>query len=333
MAFTFGFYNSLNHDRKYNAIQMGQIFDGIIYDGVYSTVGKCFVVRATELEQTVVVGTGRAWFDHTWNYNDSDMVLEAPQSDILMNRIDAVVIDVWSDESRRSNEIKWVMGTPSSNPSKPVLLKQLGHSQYPLAYVLRRAGVETISQADITSTIGTTECPFVTGPLEHVTIDNLLLQWEAQWDDYYNAQVADMDATSELWKQQWNEFYALYTEQMESTKEEWDDQWATWFDTYTETNSATLQAWMTEQKEIILAWFDELQDILDENTAVNLANEILALKKRADKLEAFDHVLSNEFAVYNPIDDSDDDPILDENDKPIEGRIIFEIKRGGELCV
>lgn len=326
MAFTFGFYNSLNHDRKYNAIQMGQIFDGIIYDGVYSTVGNCFVVRATELERTVIVGSGRAWFDHTWNYNDSDMVLEAPQSDILMNRIDAVVLDVNYAEISRTNNIMWVIGTPATNPVKPTLIKQLGHNQYPLAYVLRRSNVETISQADITNTIGTEECPFVTGPLEHITIDNLILQWGAQWDDYYNAQVEDMAEANTLWKQQWEEFYELYTTQMNETEQEWKTQWANWFNDYTTSNSEAFQTWMEEQKENILIWFEQLQAILDENVAVSLANAILALQKRATDLEKFDKILSTEYAVYHPIDDEDDEPILDDSGNTIDGRIIFEIK-------
>lgn len=326
MAFTFGFYNSSNHDRKYNAIQMGQIFDGIIYDGVYSTVGNCFVVRATELERTVVVGSGRAWFDHTWNYNDSDMVLEAPQSDILMSRIDAIVIDVWSDEVSRTNSIKWVMGTPGTNAARPTLIKQLGHNQYPLAYVLRRPNIETISQADITNMIGTSECPFVTGPLEHITIDNLLLQWEAQWNEYYAEKVQDMDATSELWKQQWTEFYALYTSEMEETENTWKTQWATWFNEYTTSNSESFQAWMESQKESILNWFNNLQVILDENAAVNLAEAILALQKRTSKLESFNNTLSTEYSIYHSIEDDSGDPIIDESDDPIEGRIIFEIK-------
>lgn len=38
MAFTFGFYNSLNGDRKYNAEQVSSIFDGLISDGVYDTM-------------------------------------------------------------------------------------------------------------------------------------------------------------------------------------------------------------------------------------------------------------------------------------------------------
>ena len=57
MALTYGFYNSINHDRRYNATQMSQLFDGIINDGVFANIGTAMVVTAgTGL--TVTVGLG-----------------------------------------------------------------------------------------------------------------------------------------------------------------------------------------------------------------------------------------------------------------------------------
>ena len=40
MAFSYGFYNAVDHDRRYDAVQMSQIFDGIISDVVYATYKK-----------------------------------------------------------------------------------------------------------------------------------------------------------------------------------------------------------------------------------------------------------------------------------------------------
>ena len=48
MAVTYGFYDSTGGDRKYNAEQMGSIFDGIISDGFYSNIGN--MVGATDLK-------------------------------------------------------------------------------------------------------------------------------------------------------------------------------------------------------------------------------------------------------------------------------------------
>ena len=38
MSFKYGFYNSVNGDRRYDAVDFGRIFDGVINDGVFGTV-------------------------------------------------------------------------------------------------------------------------------------------------------------------------------------------------------------------------------------------------------------------------------------------------------
>ena len=45
MSVTSGFFNSFNHDRRYNAEQMSAIFDGIINDGVFANIGTAFAVQ------------------------------------------------------------------------------------------------------------------------------------------------------------------------------------------------------------------------------------------------------------------------------------------------
>lgn len=54
MAVTSGFFNSSNHDRVYNNIQMGQIFDGIINDGVLPNFEDHLVVKSGSGMQVIV---------------------------------------------------------------------------------------------------------------------------------------------------------------------------------------------------------------------------------------------------------------------------------------
>ena len=129
MSVTYGFYNSLNGDRKYDAIQMSSIFDGIILDGIFMHVGQKFIVEA-DGSMVVRVGTGRAWFNHTWTLNDSILLLTVDDSEVLLNRIDAVVIDV--NAETRVNQIMVVKGTPATEAVKPTLIKENLHWQYPL---------------------------------------------------------------------------------------------------------------------------------------------------------------------------------------------------------
>ena len=93
MAVTYGFYDSTGGDRKYNALQMGSIFDGIISDGVYSNIGNLFQVRASSpLSMIIQVDTGRAWLNHTWTLNDSILNLTVGAANASLQRIDTVVI-------------------------------------------------------------------------------------------------------------------------------------------------------------------------------------------------------------------------------------------------
>lgn len=196
MAFTCGFYNNLNNDPKYryNAEQLSSIFDGIISDGMYANYKKAMVVRSSTYANEVIVQPGRAWLMHTWSYNDADLPITAPESELVLDRVDALVIDVNTTPEVRWNEIKWVTGTPSSrDPQRPTLINEQFHKQYPLCYVYRAAGTTTISQENITNMIGTSAFPFVTGLLETIDTDELIVQWEAQFTAWMDRVTDEFD--------------------------------------------------------------------------------------------------------------------------------------------
>lgn len=192
MSVTCGFYNSLNGDRKYNAIQMGRIFDGLISDGVFATVGNALIVKAAN-GNTVNVDTGKAWFNHTWTVNDAILPLELPEADILLDRIDAVVLEVNASSMVRQNTIKFLKGTASSTPVRPSLENSEEVHQYPLCYIYRKYGATAITQADITPMVGSTETPFVTALLQTVSLDVLLGKWQDELNQFVDNQTQEID--------------------------------------------------------------------------------------------------------------------------------------------
>jgi len=184
MTVTYGFYDSLAGDRTYNALQFSSLLDSIINDGVFISIGQALaIVDGTGLQ--VRAGIGRAWFDHTWTYNDAILNLVITEPHAVINRIDTVVLETNSDPGVRANTIKVIAGTPASSPVPPTLIHTATIHQYPLADVDVEAQATEINQSDITNRIGTSDCPFVTGILESIDIDFLFAQWQDDFDTWF----------------------------------------------------------------------------------------------------------------------------------------------------
>lgn len=247
---TYGFYDSLNHDRKYNATQMSSIFDGIILDGIFMTIGNCLRVTA-DSDMMIFVGTGRAWFNHTWTLNDSILPLQVPQSELLLDRIDAVVLEVNSDQAVRKNSIKIVKGKPSSKPARPTMVNTVSVHQHPLAFISVKKNVTTIRQADITNMVGTSTTPYVTGPLKTINADALLAQWQDQWLRFFEEQSKDMEDTNNFWKQQWATWFKAQTTQIQNSYLNWEKQWNDWYAKQTQDMTQTNEYW----KNLWKNWF------------------------------------------------------------------------------
>lgn len=199
MSVTSGFFDSLNGDRRYSAGQFSALFDNLITDGVFANVGTAFQVTASG-DNMVTVGIGRAWFNSVWLYNDALLPMVAQDPEVLLNRIDAIVIEVNHNEAVRQASIRWVYGSPSSNPVRPTLTNTDTVHQYPLVYVYRKAGDSTVIQADITNMIGTSSCPYVTGILETQNIDKVVAQWESQFYTWFDGLETSLsgDVTANL---------------------------------------------------------------------------------------------------------------------------------------
>lgn len=186
MAVSFGFYDSLNGDRKYTAVQFSYLFNSLIKDGIFMHVGEHLNVKEGTGMQ-VNVGSGFAWFNSTWTRNDADYPIDISISDLLQVRIDAIVLEVDETVSSRTNSIKVITGTPASDPQKPTLTNTNDIHQYPLAYVTVGVGVTSITQANIENCIGTDPCPFVTGVLDTIDATTLIAQWEAQFNEWFES--------------------------------------------------------------------------------------------------------------------------------------------------
>lgn len=254
MSVSSGFFNSLNGDRKYNAAQMSAIFDGLIIDGVFASIGTAFAVKAAG-GLTVNVGIGKAWFDHTWTVNDSILPMTAPEAEVLLDRIDAVVLEVNGTESVRENTIKFVKGNPSSAPSRPTLTNEGNVHQYPLCYIYRKYGTAVINQADITPMVGTESTPFVTGILQTISLDELLGKWQNELDRFTDARSQEVD---DWIAQEKSDFTAWFNKMKADLQQE----------------QTVLDQWIASEQADFLAWYNQMKDQLSGDVAGNLQLEI-----------------------------------------------------------
>ena len=254
MSVTYGFYNSIKGDRKYNALEMSSIFDGIIVDGVYMSIGDALNVKSSG-GMGITVGIGRAWFNHTWTLNDSLLPLTLANSDVLLNRIDAIVLEVNNNTEVRKNTIKILKGTSSSKPVKPTMTEGELLNQHPLAYISIPAGATSISQSNIENAVGTSACPYVTGVLKGMDIDKLVAQWGAQWAEWLSSNTDAWKAFMSDNTNEWKSFMA-------KNKNEW---------------SALINGNTSEFE----TWFEHMKDQLSEDAAGNLQLQVDNLNNAA----------------------------------------------------
>lgn len=195
MTVSSGFFNSVNHDRLYNAEQLSSIFDGIIIDGVYENYGKAFNVIAYEdANSTVIVDTGRAWFDHTWTLNDSQFSIKLDPPNEMLDRLDAIVIDVNLETATRANSIVYLKGSEATPEIPPEFINTEFHKQHPICYITRHAGPDApVKQEDIQYLVGTSVCPMVTGILESQNLENIILQLKSEFNTWWDGIKETLD--------------------------------------------------------------------------------------------------------------------------------------------
>lgn len=323
MSVTYGFYNSLNGDRKYDASAISSIFDGLIVDGVFASIGTAFAVKATT-GLTVNVGIGKAWFNHTWTLNDAILPIDVPEAEVLLNRIDAVVLEVNATEAVRANSIKVITGTPGSSPARPTLIKDGGVYQYPLCFINRKFGTSSVTQADIVNMVGSDETPFVTGLLRTISLNELLGQWEDEMNQFLddrkaivnawvNQQETDFTSWSDAqraafdtWRNNHETSFTNWSDVQKNAITQWTAQQKSAFDTWSDTQrteittwintlksdltaeQTVLDAWMASEQSDFLTWYNDIKGTLSGDVAGNLQLQLDKDALRQTLLTGFD---------------------------------------------
>ncbi len=198
MTITYGFFNSINGDRKYNAAQIGRYLQYIVGSGVFPYVSTSLQVLAND-GMTVEVQAGRAMLDHHYLDNDAPITLTLTAGG-TQDRVDAIIMYV--DMTERACGITIKEGTPAASPVPPAMTRTDVRKEYMLAKVRVAKLSSSITQSSITDTRpDSTVCGWVAGLINQVDTSTLFLQWQTAYEealaktqDYLAAQQAAWEA-------------------------------------------------------------------------------------------------------------------------------------------
>lgn len=197
MAWTYGFHNSVNGDRTYNADQMSSIFDGLITDGVYEAVGNKLAVQPNS-GMVIQIGTGRGWFNNRWVNNTSEYLITLESSDVLLNRYAAICVRGDNTDSVRATQPYVKYSDYASTPTKPNMTRTETVKEYCLGYVYIRAGATAITAADIEDTRNDTDlCGWVTGLIDQIDSNTLYTQFTALFNEWFSHLQDTLDENTE----------------------------------------------------------------------------------------------------------------------------------------
>ena len=250
---TSGFFNGKQNadstiDRKYDADDISSMFDGLITDGIFASIGGKFAcsIDTSAVDALVVkVDTGKAWLDKTWIINNTILTITLDPADSAKDRIDAIVIDIDKRDETRKNTIQYIPGTPSYDPKEPTLAtaKDSPHKQYALCWI--RVGHGITNSNDLKFHENGRVVNFITAPLSTIDSKTFLEGWDDDFQGLYDSQQAELvEALKTLGK------------------------------TSEERVNTELTEWKNGQQASFNTWFDALKATLSGNVAANLTTKL-----------------------------------------------------------
>lgn len=193
MTFRSGFWNSIDGDRTYSAEDMAIPFEGIITEGVFANWGDAFKVTVID-GSTITIGSGKAWLGKKWIQNDSVYQMPINVSDYASStepRTVVVCLDLKVEPYYRFAQfhIEEMRYYESYTDMLNVITdRNIGRNTMPLFAINFAAGDSSLQQSNITNLVGTSWCPYVTAPVQTVTVDDI----RGKWDASYNTLMKDI---------------------------------------------------------------------------------------------------------------------------------------------
>lgn len=158
MAKRFGFFNSINGDRKYLASDITSAFDIGITSGLKADREDNFQIVPHE-NMTVKMLPGGAMIYGHYLLDEEEELIELDMADGELNRIDRIVLRY--DKYERSVKTAVIKGTLALNPTAPAPLRTAEQFDLVLADIRVNAATTEITASNITDMRESDLCGFI----------------------------------------------------------------------------------------------------------------------------------------------------------------------------
>ena len=270
-------------DRAVTSEVLRQIYKRYFTNGVFGiSDSTCFQVSVATGGAGLSIAPGACQIQGATGYEENAVTLEITPNSSNLPRIDTVVARLNDNSDYRSIYFDILEGTPAVTPTAPALTQSDSIWELGLCNIARAANSSVITNSNITDTRAhSSRCGYVTA-IQQLDTASLYQQFQAYIQEVQDALDA-ADAT-------YNETAQNYLTTLETTG---DAQLADI------THAFNAYAAVTEEE--FNNWFASIRDILDEDVAGHLQNEIDEHEDRLALLEQM--VIQNQISA--PIDLND----------------------------
>lgn len=267
-------------DRAVTSEVLRQIYKRYFTNGVFGiSDSTCFQVSVATGGAGVSIAPGACQIQGATGYEENAVTLEITPNSSNLPRIDTVVARLNDNSDYRSIYFDILEGTPAVTPTAPALTQSDSIWELGLCNIARAANSSVITNSNITDTrADSSRCGYVTA-IQQLDTASLYQQFQAYIQEVMDALDA-ADAT-------YNQTAQTYLDTLEETG-----------DAQLAAITEAFNAYAAVTEEEFNNWFASIRDILDEDVAGHLQNEIDEHEDRLALLEQM--VIQNQISA--PID-------------------------------
>ena len=183
----YGFFNSINHDRVYDASDVARFLKKFFTNGVFNNSLR---VTAND-NMTVSVSVGQANIEGYGYELDDILTLDIADADSTLSRIDSVVLRL--DLTNRQITAQILQGSYATEPGQPSIIRTGNIYDLRLANILVANGATRITTDVIIDTRFGSDCGNVVSTVQYLDSSEIFAQYQAVFENWFAEIQAELD--------------------------------------------------------------------------------------------------------------------------------------------